>query len=69
MFIKETEAEAYNWETDGVYMLQQYDPVQGGEDGVSNEQAKALALRTRNLHDRVSELERKISALETLLKK
>lgn len=60
-FLKEEGAENYDWEKDGVYRLEAYDPVEGGEDGISNEQAKALVLRTRNLHNRVKELEEKIA--------
>lgn len=67
MFIDETGAEVCDWE-EGVYLLQEYDPVQGGKDGISNKQAKTLALRTRNLHNRVKELENRILVLETLLK-
>ncbi len=66
-FLKEEGAENYDWEKDGVYMLQAYDPVEGGENGISNEQAKALALRTRNLHNRVTELEKKVAEMEKLL--
>lgn len=67
MFLKEDDAENYDWENDGVYMLEAYDPVEGGPDGISNVQAKALALRTRNLHNRVKELENKIAEMEKRL--
>lgn len=67
-FLDESGAGAYDWENGGVYMLQAYDPVEGGENGISNEQAKALALRTRNLHNRIAELENRIVELEKLLK-
>jgi dihydrodipicolinate synthase/N-acetylneuraminate lyase len=48
-----TGAEAYNWETDGVYLIEELDPVQGGVGGIANAQALALAKRTRNLHARL----------------
>lgn len=66
-FLGEENAEAYDWEAEGVYMLEAYDPVEGGPDGISNAQAKALALRTRNLHNRVTELEKKVAEMEKLL--
>lgn len=53
-FVNEnTGAENYSWETEGVYQLEDSDPVQGGADGISNRQARELATRTRNLHTRV----------------
>lgn len=64
MFFNETEADNYNWETDGIYILQEYDPVQGGEEGISNVPAKALALRTRSLHNRITRQENEIAALK-----
>lgn len=67
MFLKEDDADVYDWEKDGVYMLEVYDPVEGGENGISNEQAKALTIRTRNLHNRVKELEGRIAELEKRL--
>ena len=63
MFFPETDAENYDWET-GIYILQEYDPVEGGPEGISNVQAKVLALRTRNLHERVKQQEQKIAELE-----
>lgn len=66
-FLVEENAEAYDWVAEGVYMLEAYDPVEGGPDGISNAQAKALALRTRNLHNRVTELEKKVAEMEKLL--
>lgn len=66
-FLSEAGAENYDWENDGIYMLQAYDPVEGGEDGISNEQAKALTLRTRNLHNRIKELESRIAEIEKRL--
>ena len=41
MFLKEDDAEAYDWEAEGVYMLESYDPVEGGPDGISNAQARS----------------------------
>lgn len=67
MFIDERDADTYNWEEDGVYLLEAYDPVEGGVDGVSNVQAKSFALRTRNLHNRVKEQEKRITELEALV--
>lgn len=52
-----TGAEAYNWDEEGIYQLEESDPVQAGIGGVSNRQATELALRTRNLHLRVHGLE------------
>ena len=66
-FLGEENAEAYDWEEEGIYMLEAYDPVEGGPEGISNAQAKALALRTRNLHNRVKELENKSAEMEKLL--
>jgi hypothetical protein len=37
-----------DWE-DGIYQLEETDPVLGGEDGISNLQAKQLANRTAYL--------------------
>ncbi len=48
-----TGAEAYNWGEAGVYQLEESDPVQGGADGIANRQARELATRTRNLHNRL----------------
>lgn len=64
MFFDEAAAEDYDWNRDGIYILQEYDPVQGGEEGTSNVQAKALALRTRYLFNRMKEQEDRIAALE-----
>lgn len=66
-FLSEENADVYDWEEEGVYMLEAYDPVEGGPDGISNVQAKALALRTRNLHNRVKELENRIAEMEKRL--
>lgn len=64
MFFKESEAENYDWEKDGIYILEKYDPVEGGENGISNVPAKGLALRTRNLHNRVKQQENEIAELK-----
>lgn len=56
MNLPETGAEAYNW-TEGIYQLELNDLVEGGLEGISNRQARQLALRTRNLHARLLELE------------
>jgi hypothetical protein len=44
--------ETASWET-GIYQLEVTDPVQGGEDGIDNLQAKQLASRTAYLKQRV----------------
>lgn len=46
----------YNWETEGVYQIEKNDPVEGGVDGISNRQARQLARRTRDLHQRLTSL-------------
>jgi len=51
--LPEDNANAYDWDNEGIYQLEVDDPVEGGADGIANLQAKKLALRTRNLHDRV----------------
>lgn len=66
--LTEDGADRYDWEKDGIYMLQAYDPVEGGENGISNEQAKALALRTRNLHNRTIKLEAEIAELKAMVR-
>ena len=42
---------AYLTETDiwpeGIYRIETSDPVEGGEDGIDNKQAKQLAARTQ----------------------
>lgn len=63
MFIDESTAETYDWDEGGVYLLQEYDPVEGGPDGISNRQAEALAARTRNLHNRLKEQQQEIAML------
>lgn len=40
----------------GIYQLETTDPVQGGVDGISNQQAKQLANRTKWLKDQVDAL-------------
>lgn len=57
MNITEQSASSYNWDTGGVYQIEVTDPVQGGAEGIANKQAKELALRTRNLHNRLKQLE------------
>lgn len=51
--LPEDNANAYDWDNEGIYQLEVDDPVEGGAEGIANLQAKKLALRTRNLHDRV----------------
>lgn len=55
-YFDESESVTYDWDDGGVYVLEREDPVEGGADGVSNRQGKELALRTRNLHDRLEKL-------------
>lgn len=45
----------YNWDEEGIYQLEQTDQVIGGPDGIANRQARELAIRTRNLHNRIAE--------------
>lgn len=52
-----TGAEAYNWDEAGIYQLEETDPVQGGLEGISNRPLRELAIRTRNLHNRLVEQE------------
>lgn len=52
----EEAASAYDWETGGIYVIEETDPVEGGPDGVSNRQSRELAVRTRNLHERLEDL-------------
>lgn len=56
-YFDESESVTYDWDDGGVYVLEREDPVEGGADGVSNRQGKELALRTRNLHDRLEKLD------------
>lgn len=42
------------WE-EGIYQIEKIDPVLGGEDGISNRQAKQLANRTRYLKKQVQQ--------------
>jgi hypothetical protein len=53
--VDETGAAGYNWE-EGIYQLEMTDPVKAGPDGIANRQARELATRTRNLHDRLVQL-------------
>ncbi len=46
--------EAAQWE-DGIYQLEESDPVMGGPDGIDNVQAKQLANRTRYLKAQVEQ--------------
>ncbi len=57
----EEAASTYDWENSGVYIIEQSDPVEGGMDGISNRQGRELALRTRNLHDRLETLKQETS--------
>lgn len=43
----------YDWNTEGVYQIEKSDPVEGGAEGISNRQARQLAIRTRDLHTRL----------------
>lgn len=45
---------------DEIYLLQEDDPVQGGEDGIDNLQAKQLANRTTFLREKFTEQEKKL---------
>lgn len=51
----EEAASAYDWKTGGVYVIEETDPVQGGPEGISNRQGRELAVRTRNLHERLEQ--------------
>jgi len=53
-----------SWD-EGIYQLEATDPVEGGASGVANRQARELALRTRNLHNRLEETESKLEDVET----
>jgi hypothetical protein len=55
--LDESAAVGYDWGAEGVYRIEKSDPVEGGPDGISNRQAEQLARRTRNLHERVEEIE------------
>ena len=59
---KEDAVREYDWESGGVYVIEPEDPVEGGAEGVSNRQGRELALRTRNLHERLDELKRDTTA-------
>jgi hypothetical protein len=58
--------ETDTWE-EGIYQLEDTDPVQGGAEGIDNLQAKQLGNRTRWLYERLRELELRIEALEDKL--
>ncbi len=57
----EEAASAYDWSAGGVYVIEEADPVQGGPQGISNRQGRELALRTRNLHERLEDLKQETS--------
>jgi len=59
-------AEEAAWE-DEIYQLEQTDPVQGGEDGVDNKQAKQLANRTQYLKKVVETNSESISTINESL--
>jgi len=50
---------------DDVYLIETSDYVLGGVEGTSNEQAKALANRTRYLHDLLEAIENEIALMPT----
>jgi hypothetical protein len=50
--------------TDGIYQLEEDDPVRGGPEGVSNTQAKQLACRTAALKEAAGEAVSRLNALE-----
>ncbi|MEG1648338.1 MAG: hypothetical protein RR277_00450 [Rikenellaceae bacterium] len=58
--IRENREEVYNWDSEPVYLIEEDDYVEGGEDGVSNRQAKQLTRRTRDLFNRISEVLKKL---------
>lgn len=51
--------ESAEW-VEGIYLLQEDDPVQGGEDGVDNLQAKQLANRTQYLKAELAQQAKKL---------
>jgi hypothetical protein len=55
--------ESATWET-GIYQLETTDPVLGGANGISNQQGKQLANRTKYLKDVVDNHAPRITALE-----
>jgi hypothetical protein len=55
--LDESAAAGYDWGAEGVYRIEKSDPVEGGPDGISNRQAEQLARRTRNLHERLAQVE------------
>lgn len=52
----EKDAKAYDWTKSGIYVIENTDMVEGGLDGISNRQGRELATRTRNLHERLTDL-------------
>lgn len=67
MNFDEQNTESYNWDQGGVYVIEPTDYVEGGEDGVSNRQAKELTRRTRNLHSRMTTAQGEIDTLQEQL--
>lgn len=64
MKFNEQNTQPYDWENEGIYVIEMTDPVEGGQDGVSNRQAKELTRRTRNLHTRMTSAEGEIDTLQ-----
>ncbi len=62
--LPENSASAYNWDEEGIYQLEHNDPVEGGAGGIANRQAEQLALRTRNLHERVVAVSGKLTDVQ-----
>lgn len=52
----EEAAGTYDWDNNGIYVIEKSDPVEGGTEGISNRQGRELTLRTRNLHERIERL-------------
>lgn len=62
--LSENNAGDYNWE-EGIYQLEVADKVMGGPGGTANRQATELAIRTRNLHERLTEAESEKASLDS----
>lgn len=60
--ISEAGAAAYDWILGKIQGFDTTDPVEGGVTGVDNIPLTALALRTRNIHDRLKTLEEMLVA-------
>jgi hypothetical protein len=58
--------ETPEWE-DGIYQLEQTDPVMGGSGGISNLQAIQLGNRTVYLKQQLDALEADVDAIKTQL--